>query len=93
MRIGVQGPVGVIFYRYPRQMLDRFDGRAILAIAAYNAGPQAVDRWLALSGERPGDEFVERISYRETRDYVKAVLRNYRAYRALYGRGPPPRLW
>ncbi|MBM4268118.1 MAG: hypothetical protein FJ144_16145 [Deltaproteobacteria bacterium] len=79
--------------RYLRQMLDRFDGRIILAIAAYNAGPEAVDRWIALSGGRPGDEFVELISYRETRDYVKAVLRNYRVYRALYGRGPPPRLY
>ena len=42
-----------------------------------------------------GDEFVERISYRETRDYVKAVLRNYRTYLLLYGDRalPKPRLY
>ena len=36
-------------------------------------------------------EFIERISYRETRQYVKAVLRNYHAYRTLYGEAPARR--
>lgn len=71
--------------RYFDQMLDRFDGRAIPAIAAYNAGPGAAARWVAANGRLPADEFVELISYRETRDYVKRVLENYRIYRGLYG--------
>jgi len=71
--------------RYLDGLLERFDGRIVLAVAAYNAGPEAVDRWIARAPDASGDEFVERISYRETRDYVKAVLRNYRAYHLLYG--------
>ena len=53
-------------------------------LAAYNAGPNAVAKWEARYAGREPDEFVELISYRETRDYVKAVLRNLRAYRQLY---------
>lgn len=79
--------------RYFRQMMDRFGGRAIPAIAAYNAGPRPAARWLDKNGRLGGDEFVELISYRETRDYVKRVLENYRIYRGLYGGGTPTRLY
>lgn len=80
--------------RYLRQLLDKYDDRIIPALAAYNGGPAAVARWQAASGTRPGDEFVERITYRETRRYVKAVLENYQIYRALYGGGVPnPKLY
>jgi soluble lytic murein transglycosylase-like protein len=50
---------------------------------------------VARSPDAAGDEFVERISYRETRDYVKAVLRNYRTYHLMYGAGdlPKPHLY
>jgi len=76
---------------YNIELGARFDGRIVLAVAAYNAGPEAVDRWIARAPDAPGDVFVERISYRETRDYVKAVLRNYRTYHLLYGSGDLPK--
>ena len=80
--------------RYLASLLARFDGRLVLAIAAYNAGPEAAERWRARRPDGPGDEVVESISYRETREYVKAVLRNYRAYHLLYGDTlPRPRLY
>jgi soluble lytic murein transglycosylase len=69
--------------RYLRGLLDDYDGRIVLALAAYNAGPDPVGRWQQRSFGRDGDEFVEIISFRETKGYVKAVLRNYRTYRAL----------
>lgn len=81
--------------RYLGGLMHRYDGRIVLAVAAYNGGPEAVDRWLERAPGAAGDEFVERISYRETRDYVKAVLRNYRTYHLLYGDGalPQPELY
>ena len=57
---------------YYRHLLDRFDGCRPLALAAYNAGPSRVRRWLG--GDRPLDIWIETIPYPGTRDYVKAVL-------------------
>jgi peptidoglycan lytic transglycosylase len=66
--------------RYIEQLLQQFSGNVQYAIAAYNAGPQAVSSWLAKYGNKDGDEFVEMIPYLETRHYVKRVLRSYREY-------------
>ncbi len=71
--------------RYLRQLLDRFDGNLAKALAAYNGGEDAVAKWERRAPGAPTDEFVETISYRETRQYVKQVLGNYRRYRRLYG--------
>jgi soluble lytic murein transglycosylase len=70
------------------RLLDRHDGAVFKALAGYNAGDDAVAKWEHRYGSRPSDEFVELISYRETRHYVKAVLGNYRAYRQLYAPSP-----
>ena len=54
--------------KYLRQLLDRFHGNLPLALAAYNAGENAVDRYQALP---PFDE---------TRQYVRKVLKYYRTF-------------
>lgn len=60
---------------YYRQMLDRFDDNRIFALAAYNAGPHRVDRWREQTAQTlPVELWVETIPYRETRNYVQAVL-------------------
>jgi soluble lytic murein transglycosylase len=69
---------------YLGQLLERFDGRASAAIASYNAGPEAVARWIDAFHDEEDDEWVEAIPYKETRRYVKRVLRSQQAYRVLY---------
>ena len=59
---------------YMRQMLDRYDGQAYQAIAAYNAGPAPLERWRAARAQLDPDFFVESIPWKETRDYVSRVL-------------------
>ena len=56
--------------RYLREMLDRFGGHLPLSLAAYNAGPTAVERY---NNQVP--------PYRETEEYVKRVLKFYSSYR------------
>ena len=51
--------------KYVKSLLNRFDGNIILALAAYNAGPNAVKKY---DGIPP---------YKETQNYVKSVLKNY----------------
>ncbi|HUF73275.1 MAG TPA: transglycosylase SLT domain-containing protein [Gammaproteobacteria bacterium] len=54
-------------------MLDRFDGHLVVALAAYNAGPAAADRWLP-DAPVDGDIWLENVPYNETREYVRRVL-------------------
>jgi soluble lytic murein transglycosylase len=69
---------------YVERLLRRFGGHLWLAAAAYNGGPGAVDRWLSADGTRPFDEFVEQISYAESREYLKKVSGHYARYLYLY---------
>lgn len=64
---------------YLRDKLQRYQGNRLAAAAAYNAGPGRVDQWLG-DGVETFDLFVERIPFRETRDYVQAVL----SYRVIF---------
>jgi soluble lytic murein transglycosylase len=70
--------------RYFRAMVDKF-GAFEYALAAYNAGSDRVDDWLAQGKYRDPQEFVESIPFTETREYVQAIMRNTSVYRQLYG--------
>jgi soluble lytic murein transglycosylase len=72
--------------RYLRTLLDRFNGDVARAVAAYNAGEPAAERWSAAAAGEDPDVFVEAITYRETRDYVKRIVGNYAEYERLYGK-------
>lgn len=71
--------------RYFRELIDHFNGRVEYALAAYNAGSDRVDAWLAGGNFRDTQEFVESIPFTETREYVQSILRNATVYRKLYG--------
>ena len=71
---------------YLGDLMRRFEGTFELALAGYNAGGGAVDRWRRDRPDLELDEWVEEIPIAETRGYVKRVLRSYNTYRLLYPR-------
>ncbi len=75
---------------YLRGLLDRFDGRPELALAAYNAGPHRVEKWTGGRSDVPLEEFVESIPFTETRNYVMTILAAREQYRRLYNFPPAP---
>lgn len=75
---------------YLARLRKRYAGDVVFSLASYNAGPGAVDRWARRFGTVERDEFVERIPYRETREYVKRVMTSYAWYQATYADGRPP---
>ncbi len=94
--------------RYLKDLIDQFDGSYVMAIAAYNAGPARAKRWARQYGD-PRDpsvdvvDWIERIPFNETRNYVQRVLEGLQVYRLRLGEqatasartgGPSPRdIW
>ncbi|WP_172980330.1 lytic transglycosylase domain-containing protein [Tardiphaga sp. P9-11] len=71
-------------------LLSDYDGNHVLAFVGYNAGRGRVRQWIARYGDpRQRDvdviDWVERIPYAETRNYVQRVLENLQVYRATFG--------
>ncbi|MGH8159131.1 MAG: transglycosylase SLT domain-containing protein [Rhodanobacter sp.] len=60
--------------RYLAQMAERYNGAPWLASAAYNAGPNRVDQWVAARSALAPDLFVASIPFKETREYVARVM-------------------
>ncbi len=65
---------------YMRYVLDKLYGNTVLAIAAYNAGPNRIKNWIPKHKALPADIWLETLPIRETRKYLRAVL----AYTAVY---------
>jgi len=70
------------------RMMTYYNGSYPLAVAAYNAGPGNVNKWLRANGDpRTGSiewvEWIERIPISETRNYVQRVLENAVVYDAM----------
>ncbi len=73
--------------KYLSGLLNDFEDNIIFALASYNAGPSKVKQWMEVRSHLKPLEFMESIPYKETRNYVKKVLRNYVIYKTLYGEG------
>ena len=74
---------------FVQRMLNYYGGSYPLAIAAYNAGPGNVNKWLRANGDpRTGAigwvDWIERIPIYQTKDYVQRVLENAVVYEALH---------
>jgi len=68
--------------QYLRNVMNRFDNNVALAAAAYNAGPGNVKKWLPRDQTMEADLWVETVPFKETRNYVQAVL----AYSTVFDR-------
>jgi soluble lytic murein transglycosylase len=73
---------------YIGALVKKFAGQIPLAAGAYNAGPKAMQRWVAQHGRHSMDEMVELIAFAQTREYVKRAVGIYAHYRYLYGPTP-----
>ena len=81
----INSTIGATYYA---GLLERFKENTILAMAAYNAGPERVSKWLSQSsGKQPFDVWIETIPFQETRHYVKNVLTYSAIYSYLLGTG------
>lgn len=70
--------------RYLRQLITRFDGNLIYALASYNAGENRIDRWRKeiFRSDEPLST-IESIPFEETKNYVKLIYRNNFFYSLL----------
>lgn len=75
---------------YLRELLDRYQGNRFYTMAAYNAGPHRVAKWLPKDGVLPGDIWVETMPYSETREYVKRIFAYTFIYQWRLGEEPTP---
>jgi soluble lytic murein transglycosylase len=79
------------------ELMDEHGQSLILTFAAYNAGGHRVKQWIAAYGDpRKPDvdpiDWIERIPFTETRNYVQRVVENLGMYRARFGADDAPRL-
>ncbi|MGF6172269.1 transglycosylase SLT domain-containing protein [Ensifer sp. 4252] len=76
---------------YLGEQINSFGGSYVLTFIAYNAGPRRVPDWLNRYGDprgKPIDEvvdWIERIPFQETRNYVQRVMENYQVYKSRLG--------
>jgi soluble lytic murein transglycosylase len=73
-------------------LIDDYRGSYIMTFAGYNAGRGSVRKWIARYGD-PRDpnvdavDWVERIPFSETRNYVQRIMENLQVYRSRFGGG------
>ncbi|WP_156114034.1 transglycosylase SLT domain-containing protein [Myxosarcina sp. GI1] len=73
--------IGTYYLDFTHQ---KYQNNSMLAVASYNAGPNAVAQWVSRYGLKDADEFVEQIPYSETKGYVESVFENYWNYLLIY---------
>ncbi|MFC4809359.1 lytic transglycosylase domain-containing protein [Paenibacillus sp. GCM10023250] len=69
---------------YLNELNAQFKGNMVKVIAAYNAGPGTVNRWLSDGTWDGRAETVDEVPYGETRHYIQRVIYYYNKYKTLY---------
>jgi soluble lytic murein transglycosylase-like protein len=70
---------------YLGEQMALFDGVAMVALSAYNAGPGRGIAWQEAGGNTDYDSYLNAITISSTRGYVERIATFYATYRALYG--------
>ena len=70
--------------KYLSTLLTQY-GNIEVALAAYNAGIGTVNNWIEKQVIQADGSDIENIPYKETNNYVRKILRDYRVYNELYG--------
>ncbi len=71
---------------YLDHLNQKFQGNLYYTAASYNAGPEAVNKWIVNGNFTDLEEFVENIPYQETRYYVKRVIKSYEEFKEIRSR-------
>lgn len=105
MRLGVDhepakvlsdwGYNAVLGSTYLAQLAETFDGNLVMIAAGYNAGPSRPEQWMQRFGDpRNGSvdviDWIEKIPFTETQNYVMRVAESLPIYRARLGLSPHP---
>ena len=69
--------------KYVSRMLQKYENTE-LALAAYNAGSGNVDSWINSGKIKADGSDAENIPFKETNNYVRKILKDYRIYKELY---------
>ena len=70
--------------KYFEKLVNYYNGNYYLAITAYNAGIGTVSRWIENGIIKEDGSNIEKVPYKETNNYVRKVLKNYKVYGELY---------
>ena len=73
--------IGICYFSY---LLKHYDGNIYLSLAAYNAGIGNVDSWIKQGIIKDDGSNIEKIPYKETNNYVRKIIRDYKIYNNLY---------
>lgn len=70
--------------KYLSRLLKRFNGNLFYVLAAYNGGPTNAKRWIRTAKGKDINGFIEGITFKETQNYVKRVMKSFYTYQMLY---------
>ena len=69
--------------KYISMLIEKYENIEV-ALAAYNAGSGNVDKWIAENTIKADGSNIENIPFKETNNYVRKILRDYKIYKQIY---------
>ncbi len=70
--------------KYYSKLIKKYNNNMLLALAAYNAGIGNVDNWIEQGTIKEDGSDIENIPFKETNNYVRKIVRDYKIYQNLY---------